>query len=282
MSSISLRQLIEAEVSAGTLELPIFNRTALQLQQLVRSGTTSMDQIAKVLMQDQALASRLLKLANSAFYSGLKQVETVSAAVIRLGTRTVANLALTASQSMAHQSKHPLIAQRMPVLWTRAFLSAIGCEWLVRQCKLNVEPEAAYLCGLLHDVGELYLLKVAEKLVTEGDQADILTPALLDEVLDALHNQVGHDVMRKWDLPERYARAARDHHAAATNGDDILLTLCRLMDQCCLKLGVAGAPDPEFQLAATLEAQVLGLSDIRIAQLEIHLEDAIAGAAEFR
>lgn len=282
MSAKSLRELIESEIRSGKLELPVFNRTALQLQQLIRSGTTSIDQVAKVLMQDQALASRLLMLANSAFYSGLRRVETVSAAVIRLGTRVVANLAFAASQSMAHQSTHALIAPRMPTLWKRAFLSAIGSEWLVRNCKLGIEPEAAFLCGLLHDVGELYLLKVAEKLLSENQGADTLTPALLDEVLEAMHNQVGYDVMRKWDLPDAYARVARDHHAAEYKGDDVLMTLCRLMDHACLKLGLAGEPDADFQLAATLEAQLLGLSDIKAAQLEIHLEDAIAGAAEFR
>ncbi|MGH8517437.1 MAG: HDOD domain-containing protein, partial [Panacagrimonas sp.] len=131
-------------------------------------------------------------------------------------------------------------------------------------------------------VGELYLLKVAENLLLEDPQSDTLTPALLDEVLEAMHNQVGHDVMRKWDLPEAYARVARDHHAVEFKSDDILMIMCRLMDQACRKLGLAGPADPDVQLAANFEAQLLGLTDVKAAQLEIFLEDAIAGAAEFR
>lgn len=275
MSNKSLKELIEAEIGTGQLALPVFNRTALRLQQLTQSDTTTIEQIADALKQDQALASRLLMLANSAFYAGLKKVDTVSAAVIRLGTRRVANLALVAGQSLAHQARAPLVAQRLPDLWKRSFVSAIGCEWLVREGGVALDAEAAFLSGLLHDVGELYLLKVIDKLVQEFDEIAGLGAPLIDEVVMAMHCKVGHDVMLNWGLPEKYARVALAHHDAEYDTADSLLGITRLMDQVCAKLGVGRRADPALELAATLEAQSLGLSEITIARLEVHLEDAV-------
>lgn len=276
----SLKELIEAEIGAGQLELPVFNRTALKIQKLTRSSATTIEQITSALKEDPALATRLLTLANSAFYAGLKKVETVSAAVVRLGTQRVAKLAVVAGQSLSHQARQPLIARRMPDLWKRSFACAVGAEWLVRECGIALDAEAAFLSGLLHDVGELYLLQVIDKLMQQSDEIAGAGAPLIDEVVMALHCKVGHDVMLKWDIPEPYARVALAHQDDEFDTADSLLAVTRLMDRVCAKLGIGLVADPGLELAATLEAQSLELGEITLARLEVHLEDAIAAVGQ--
>ncbi len=280
MSEKSLKGLIEERFEADSLQLPVFNRVALELQKLKQSETASMTRIADLIMKDQSLASHLLRLANSSFYGGLKQVETVSAAVVRLGMDRVTSLAMLASLLLVHKTQVKTLGARLSALWSRSFVCATGGRWLAERTGYAALAEEAFLAGLLHDIGELFLLKVLESLARNREQPLPLTEALVDEVLDAMHQEIGYRLMVKWELPEIYAIVVRDHHAREFNENDVLLIITRLLDIICHKLGIGQEADPDIVLAATPEAQVLGLKEIKLAQLEVLLEDAVAEANE--
>jgi HD-like signal output (HDOD) protein len=84
--------------------------------------------------------------------------------------------------------------------------------------------------------------------------------------------------MHKWELPEEYASIARDHHSEGVDESEVLLCITRLMDVACHKLGIGQPAEPSIVLAATPEATALGLKDIKLAELEVMLEDAVAEA----
>lgn len=280
MSDKSLKNLIEEQFESDSLKLPVFNRVALELQKLRHSDNLSIDRIADLIMKDQSLASRVLRVANSSFYGGLKQVDTISAALVRLGTDRVANLAMVASQMLAHTAQVKVLAPYMSGLWTRSFVCSKGGRWLASQTGNDARAEEAFLAGLLHDIGELYLLKVLEKLAQDRDHPLPLTDALVSEILEAMHTEIGYRLMVKWEVPEVYARLARDHHASQLDENDVLLVITRLLDIVCQKLGIGQAPEPDIVLAATPEAHALGIKEIKLAQLEVLLEDAVVEAQE--
>ncbi len=278
MSDKSLKELIEERFDVDSQQLPVFNRVALELQKLKQSETASMNQIADLIMKDQSLASRVLRLANSSFYSGLKRVDTVSAAVIRLGMDRVTSLAMVASQLLAHSMQVKAVSKYVPALWSRSYVCATGGRWLAQQTGYGALAEEAFLTGLMHDIGELYLLKVLEKLAQDREHPLQLTDALVGEILEAMHEEIGYRLMVKWELPEIYAQVTRSHHAYEFDENNALLLITRLLDTLCHKLGIGQAADPEIVLAATAEAQLLGLKEIKLAQLEVMLEDVVSEA----
>ncbi|AFL74680.1 HDOD domain-containing protein [Thiocystis violascens] len=280
MSEKSLKDLIEERFETDSLQLPVFNPVALELQKLNQSDTVSMNQIADLIMKDQSLVSHLLRLANSSFYGGLKQVETVSAAVVRLGMNRVTSLAMLASLLLVNKAHVKAVSACLPALWSRTFVCATGGRWLAEQTGYKSLAEEAFLAGLLHDIGELFLLKVLERLAVDRSHPLPLTESLVGEILDAMHQEMGYRLMVKWELPGSYARIARDHHAREFDENDTLLVITRLLDIVCHKLGIGQTADPDIVLAATPEAQALGLKEIKLAQLEILLEDAVAEANE--
>lgn len=278
MSEKSLRDLIEERFDSDSQQLPVFNRVALELQKLKHSETASMQQVTDLIMKDQTLTSRILQVANSSFYGGLKQVDTLGGAVLRLGINKVASLAMMAAQLLAYHSKHEFTARRMVGLWQRAYLCANGARWIAENHGRRDQSETAFLTGLLHDIGELFLLKVLDSLSEDPSNPLQVTDALVGEILEAMHNDIGYRLMLKWELPALYARVARDHHKDTFDETDALMAMTRLLDQVCLKLGVGQEPSPDIVLAATLEAQVLGLKEIQLAELEVMLEDLVAEA----
>lgn len=273
MSQKTLKQTIEDQFDSASDELPVLNRVALELQKLQTSQTSSMDQIAALILEDQALASRVLQAANSAFYGGLKKVETISQALVRLGMAQVASLAMAASQAATHQAKTPMIALQMQNLWVRSLACAFGARWLAQKTGHPDRAEEAFLAGLLHDLGELFLLKVLDRMVSRTEDPLPLSEPLMEEVLAALHNDMGYRLMQKWELPSLYADIARDHHCREPDEHNDLLLMIRLMDQACERLGLGRPANPSIALAASLEAKILGLTEIKAAELEVMLED---------
>lgn len=278
MSEKNLVALIEERFDADSEQLPVFNRVALDVQKLKESETATMNDMTALIMRDQALTSRILQVANSSFYGGLQQVDTLSGAVLRLGLTKVASLAMMASQLLAYQSNRQSTTARMEQLWQRAYVCASGARWVAENCGQRGEAESAFLGGLLHDVGELFLLKALDVLVDDAAVGVAVTETLIDEVLDSMHNAMGYRLMLKWELPERYALIARDHHAPTFDDKDKPMAMTRLLDLVCLKLGVGQPADPEIILPATAEAQALGLREIQIAQLEVMIEDMVSEA----
>ena len=278
MSEMSLKELINERFDLDSQQLPVFNRVALELQKLKESETATMKEVTDLIMKDQALTSRILQVANSSFYGGLRQIDTLSGAVLRLGINKVASMAMMAAQLMAYQSKHETITKRLVLLWQRSYVCATGARWLVEKSGRRDQAEAAFLSGLLHDIGELFLFKVLDQLMQMQDATVSVTDVLIDEVLEVMHQDMGYRLMLKWELPELYALIARDHHQDAFDETDPIMAVTRLLDLVCRKRGVGQEEHPDIVLAATAEAQALGLKEIQLAELEVMIEDLVVEA----
>ncbi len=271
----SVTDLIEERFETYSGNLPVFNAVALELLQLKEKGSASGNEIADLIMRDQVLAGRMLQEANSSFYGGLKQVDTIKAAVMRLGIVRVASLAMVAAQVNAHAAGSKRIGAMMPGLWQRSFASAVGARWLAKQLGYDSRAEEAFLAGLLHDIGELFLLRALDQIEVDKNDQPTITDVLVQEIIHSLHAPIGCRLMLRWKLPTIYAEIARDHDADEFDESNMVLAIVRLLDVACRKLGIGQNPDPDIALAATAEARVLGVKLIKLAQLEVLLEDTI-------
>lgn len=273
--NMSIVEIINGYLEESTLNVPVFHSVAVRLQQLLARADFSIDEVNKLIIADPGLASQVLRVSNSSFYSGLNKVTTIRDAIVRLGATAVANIAMVATQQDMYQSADAKLNGIMSTLWQHALCCAIGAKWLADKTNLGALAEEAFLAGLLHDVGKLYLLKVMEEIIKEGKSTGAISPALLSEVLHSMHVEHGHRLMRSWNMPEEYSNVVRDHHLDTWDHGKLLLALVRLVDQACNKLGVGMRHDPNLVLFASTEAQILGVKEITLAELEITIEDAI-------
>jgi len=89
-----------------------------------------------------------------------------------------------------------------------------------------------------------------------------------------MHEEVGYNLMRSWSLPETYANISIQHHKAEYDTANILLTVVRLANEACRKVGKDIMEHSEIALIACPEVQALGVKEITLAELEIVVEDA--------
>lgn len=275
MSAHSLLELIEERIASGRVELPPANRVAQQLQDVTADPEFDMKKVVELIGADQALTADILRAANSAYYGGLSEITTVHDATVRLGAPEVVRLAVLAAEKSQYEVRDAALEAFIPDLWRHAAATALGARWLARKLAFDDLEHEAFIGGLLHDVGNLLLVRVIDDIATSGELEIALSRPLVAEILDSGHTRHGHLLAEHWNLPEAYRAIVRDHHDDDLAGAGTLINLVALADKAAVQQGIGLEHDPALRLDATEEAHALGATDIVLAELAILLEDSV-------
>lgn len=274
MSQAVIPETVRKLLASQPIELPIFHPVAIKLQRMLSDYDFTVDEVAHVANEDQSLASQMLKMSNSPMYMGRTKVATIKEAVIRLGAQQVINIALAASQASAHSSENPALDRYMKALWLHSHGSALGARWLAHNCGMRGIADEIYLAALLHDVGKLYLLKSIERLVQAGVISSMFDDELVMEIFEAMHVEQGYRLMQHWNFPAMYCDVVRDHHNEEWDPVNKMLAIVRFVNQTCHRIGLGLKHEPDLVLPLTLEAEVLDIGEMQIAELEALLEES--------
>jgi len=270
----ALVDLIHERVSSKALQLPVFHHVALKLINVLAQEDYSIAQVAQMIIEDQALSSQVLRMANSAFFGGLSMVTTIRDAIVRLGARQVTNVVTVVTQSQQYSTQDKAMAAYMQTLWKHSLGCALGTKWFAEKTGYKELAQEGLLAGLLHDIGQLFLLKVLEDVRAVEPQLSLSKPVIL-AVLQHMHVEQGTMLMQRWNIPALYGEIVRQHHDETYDPSNTLLLLVRLVDMACKKIGIGLHHNPSIVLATTAEAQALGAKEVVLAELEIMLEDAM-------
>lgn len=268
-----LPETVRKLLASQPIELPIFHPVALKLQRMLSDYDFTVDEVGAVAAEDQALASQMLKMANSPLYMGRNKVTTIKEALIRLGAQQVINLAIAASQAATHRSDNPVLDRYMKALWIHSHGAAVGSRALAYSCGMRGMAEETYLAALLHDIGKLYLLKAIEHLVRAGVISSMFDDELIRDIFDAMHVEQGARLMQHWNFPGIYCDVVREHHEEEWNTDNKMLTIIRFVNMSCHKVGLGLKHFPHLATIDSKEAALLDLSEFQIAELEATLDE---------
>ena len=274
MSSVKIPETVRKLLASQPIELPIFHPVAIKLQQMLSNYDFTVDEVASVANEDMALASQMLKMANSPMYMGRTKVATIKETVIRLGAQQVVNIAIAASQASSHASDNPAFDRYMKALWQHSHGAALGARWLALNCGMRGAADENYLAALLHDVGKLYLLKSIERLVKVGVISSLLDDELVMDIFDAMHVEQGARLMQHWNFPVMFCDVIKAHHAEQWDTVNKMLAIVRLVNMACRFVGLGLKHDPGLVLVSSLEAEILDIGELQIAELISLLEES--------
>jgi HD-like signal output (HDOD) protein len=113
--STSLVEIIQEHLASEQLQLPVFPPLALQLQQMLAQDNVNINHVAAKMTEDPALASHLLRVANSAFFAGLSKVSTIKDAILRLGSRQVTSLVMLVTQQQQYRASNKFLGSYLGV-----------------------------------------------------------------------------------------------------------------------------------------------------------------------
>jgi len=269
-----LRELVLKLLRGDRDEIPVLNRVALRVRRLIQDPRRHAAEIAAIIRQDQALASRLIRLANSAFYGARERVGDIDQAMQRVGYQAMESLMVAACTQNLFRPHSPAEAEIMAGLWDHAVAVAVAAKWIARGAARG-DPERAFLAGLVHDIGRTLGLKVLSEAAARAQgERKTLPPARMVSLIGAHHAELGGLLLEKWAFPPDVVLAARAHHTPLDlPGDDPLPAMVSLADlvvrKAGLDIGAGGSDDPAWDRLVAL----LGLSDATLASLQVELED---------
>ncbi|MDY0227264.1 HDIG domain-containing protein [Desulfomicrobium apsheronum] len=276
----SFIEILMEHVNSDKAQLPPFNRTGLAIQQEMAKPDPDMQVIEKQILRDPAVAGQLLKVANSSFYRGMIEVTTVRNAMVRLGLAEVSNLVTLLTQKQSFSTQDPFIREYMDQLWIHSVACALGAKWIAKECRLPSKMNESFFAGLLHDIGKAFLLMAISDLKKNGQLGETVPQSFIEEVLDTQHQSIGAQLLKTWNLPEIYCTVAEHHHDEDMDGQDIVLLMVSLANKVLAKAGIGIMHTPDIDLATSPEAIQLDLSEIKVAELELTMEDYVDFVAE--
>ncbi|OGK03183.1 MAG: hypothetical protein A2350_13915 [Candidatus Raymondbacteria bacterium RifOxyB12_full_50_8] len=195
--------------------LPTLPVVIRELQALIVNPRSNMSQIAKAISRDQAIASRVIRLVNSAFYGLRTPVASIQQAIVILGLNTVKNITLGVSVVNSFGSSVAASIFDREQFWIHGFATALASKYLARGLKYP-EPEDFFLTGLLHDIGILVLDQFFHDEFVQVLQCTVRQKALFHhiekECLATDHCEIGSLLAEKWGLPKFVIDAIRYHH----------------------------------------------------------------------
>lgn len=260
-------ELPDPEVLAQ-LKLPSLPTFALKAAELSRDLATPARDIADAIGLDPGLATRVLRAANSPLYGFERHVTTLPGAVTALGNQAVNNLVVVFAASDVMQGSGPL-SKRERALWRHSMGVAFAAREIAGELKMRGTDEA-FLCGLLHDIGKLFLIRhdpdAYEYVLETSDESEALRRER--ERFRTTHPVVGAAVALKWGLPEQVIRAISLHHQPGEAST--YLALVRSVDLANLLSTQNGyglrAPDP-LDVSQTESAIAFELTAERLAEI---------------
>ena len=213
-------------IVAGIGNLPTPPVVFHQIQKVLNDSDTGAIQVAAVLSEDPAMSMKVLKLTNSAFYGLSRQIESVRQAVMVVGTEAVRNLVLSASVLDMFRGKGGN-QESQETFWRHSLATATACRVLARQGmrKRIVDPDTAFGCGLLHDIGKIVIacfLDADAARLDDQRQKDHSAQdfEVEDRVLGYNHAQLGGFLAGQWKLPQKIVEAITFHHYPHFNRSD--------------------------------------------------------------
>ena len=155
-------------------KIPTLPTVVTRIGKVLQDPNVGVREVAGIIAEDASLAAKVLKIANSAYY-GLRTpcISTQQAATV-LGLRVLRTVIMQAS--VIRQYDH-LAHTGFDVdgLWKSSIATAQACHFIAKRCKrkLELSPEELYVCGLLHNLGQIVLLdNLKERYVDIAKEAD--------------------------------------------------------------------------------------------------------------
>ena len=257
-----LLETLDKDMAAGTLDIPGFPDVALRLHEALRKEDTPTREIVALINSEPGLVSRLLRISNTAAFntSGII-IADLQTAVARLGYKVVLSAAHSyALQQMEQQESLQPIRPWLAEIWLTSNAVAAIC-YVVAKHVGHLSNEAM-VAGLLHRIGDLYLLVQAVK-----RDVDIQDDTEWDAIVVKWHATIGGEILNQWKLPDYIADAVAMQDALGLPDADELKPFAALLAAAKLYNGVRDqqAGKQAAEAAALLEPiEVWGCSFLQL------------------
>jgi putative nucleotidyltransferase with HDIG domain len=218
-------KFVRLSIEKSLRDLPALPGIVARVLKETENQDASAQSIERLLSSDQALASKVLRVVNSAYYGLSGQVTSLSQAIMILGMPQVRNLVLSVSAVSTMKPKTPRQQEMLKLFWLHAFGTAAATQIIAQQKRMRVnDTEALFLGGLLHDVGKLFLYSMFtqtyDQVLKYAQDKEMPVRDAEMKLLGMDHAQIGATMARNWKLPSTLEQLIENHEGPFDGEED--------------------------------------------------------------
>ncbi len=216
----ALKELLEQEELLALISkmegLPSLPAIYNELMELLQTPDSSMTQVGRIIAKDLAMTAKILQLVNSSFYGITSTIDSPNLAVNLLGLETIKALVLNI-HIFSNVSEQESADFGLNTLWSHSTNTAKIARMLAKDEGLSRQIiEAAYIGGLLHDVGKVVMATcfgiIYKEVVNAADFEKRMLCTVEKEILRADHTKVGAYLLSLWGLSDTIVESVAYHH----------------------------------------------------------------------
>lgn len=194
-------------------QLPMLPGVLFQLMQLDPDDNEFYDQVHNLAKADPPLATLILGYANSAASSPHHKINSLQSALTRVGSQTIVELVTALSVSKVFIPSLP----EHKAIWRHSIETAMLASFISKiSYHHDIDPEMAYMCGLLHDIGRFVLFQFAPQALQEteamGWSSPDELPLIEKQIMGTSHTEIGYVTCKKLNLPSIVSNVVKHHH----------------------------------------------------------------------
>lgn len=259
---LTKREQMRLEVRKEIDQLPLLPKALSQLMALSIEDEHFFELILELAEQDPTLTVMIIRQANTVGNASISKTSVIKRAVARIGARQIKNLLTIASVAQVFIPRNKSESD----LWLHSVQVAVASKAIARMLTgSNIDPDQAYLCGLLHDLGRFILFKNIPDSIVDIDEKDWDSVEQLiiaeDEVCGMNHAELGALASVRWALPNDVSAVIRLHHSydydTFTTSDKKMSNLVKIIQMADrFSVGILREPDTLNLSSKELEAKI--------------------------
>lgn len=222
-TDIFFNELKEA-VDTDSLVLPSLPEVALKIRDAVEDDNTTTNQVADALSQDGSLSARLIKVVNSPLYRSRNPIDDLHTAVTRMGLSMVRDLVMNLAMKQMYQATSDVLDKKFRTTWATSVDVAAICQMMSATMN-GFSREQALLAGLVHNIGALPIMMLAE-----NDEELFNDEKALNAIVYELEGSVAELILKSWNFSPNLIEVVTQCHnfQYAENEDANLVDLVQV------------------------------------------------------
>ena len=227
-------------------DLPPMPNVVMKSQEVLADPNSSVKDLSTILEMDQSLVSKVLKLANSAYYGLSGNVSSIHHASSLLGQTILGEVIATAGVAGFLANAMEGYRQEAGELWRHSIATGICSRIMADKRKPDISNEA-YMAGLLHDVGKIILdpfvlerRKEFDDFMEDEEQTFINAEK---EILGFDHAEIASKICKKWNIPEQIILAIQYHHSPSLSQGNEMSYFTHAADYIAIMSGIGYGDD---------------------------------------
>ena len=234
-------EALKKRILSNISDLPPMPQTVIKARKIIADQKSDFKELAELLEKDQAIAAKILKLANSPYYGMSGKVSSIQHAAVVLGHKSIGEIITMGGTSTLLSNRLEGYSLEAGALWKHSLAVAFGSRIIAKRVDPGSENDA-FTSGLIHDSGKLILDKYVaerwelfERFMSDGKHTFLEAEK---EILELDHSEVASEVCKTWNIPEPLIIAIKYHHHPSKSQESRLAYIVHIADAVAMMTGL--------------------------------------------